>query len=50
MEAVLAKSDKTIVEPSGTVPYLPLPTARRAPEVQAAPQPQVQTGAGQCTP
>ncbi len=47
MEAVLAKSDKTIVEPSGTVPYLPLPQARRAPEVQAAPQPQIQAGAGQ---
>jgi membrane protease subunit HflK len=47
MEAVLAKSDKTIVEPSGTVPYLPLAQARRAPEVQAAPQPQVSSGGGQ---
>jgi membrane protease subunit HflK len=47
MEAVLAKSDKTIVEPSGTVPYLPLAQARRAPEIQPAPQPQVSSGGGQ---
>jgi membrane protease subunit HflK len=32
MEAVLAKTDKTIVEPQGVLPYLPLPNARRAAE------------------
>ncbi|KQU48168.1 peptidase [Sphingomonas sp. Leaf339] len=36
MEAVLAKSDKTIVEPSGVVSYLPLPSAKQAGEPQAA--------------
>ena len=38
MEAVLAKSDKTIVEPQNVVPYLPVPGARRAPEPTPAPQ------------
>ncbi len=51
MEAVLAKTDKTIVEPQGVVPYLPIPGARRIPEAQAeaaaAPAAQAQTGAGQ---
>jgi membrane protease subunit HflK len=42
MEAVLAKSNKTIVEAPGVTPYLPLPAAR-----SAAPQPQVQQGGGQ---
>ncbi|SDA17000.1 protease modulator HflK [Sphingomonas sp. NFR15] len=47
MEQVMARSDKTIVEAPGVVPYLPLPGgARRAPEAQApaaqAPAPQVQ--------
>lgn len=37
MEAVLAKSNKTVVEASGVMPYLPLPAAR-----SSAPQPQVQ--------
>ncbi|GAA0677139.1 membrane protease subunit HflK [Sphingomonas insulae] len=36
MEAVLAKSDKTIVEPSGVVPYLPMGNARRIPDAAAA--------------
>ncbi|AOH84177.1 peptidase [Sphingomonas panacis] len=36
MEQVMARSDKTIVEAPGVVPYLPLPGgARRAPEAQA---------------
>ncbi len=50
MEAVLAKSDKTIVEPQGVVPYLPIPGARRAaePEVTAPAQGAApQAGAGQ---
>jgi membrane protease subunit HflK len=45
MEAVLAKSDKTIVETQNVVPYLPLQGAKRAPEPDAAPAPQA--GAGQ---
>lgn len=47
MEEVLAKTDKTIVEAPGVVPYLPLPgAARRAAEPQpvAPAQPQVDTG------
>jgi membrane protease subunit HflK len=52
MEAVLAKSDKTIVEPNGVVPYLPMGNARRLPDASsaqpAAPvQPAATTGAGQ---
>ncbi|MCU6454806.1 FtsH protease activity modulator HflK [Sphingomonas sp. A2-49] len=53
MEAVLAKSDKTIVEPSGVVPYLPMGNARRIPDAAAAGQPgqsvqpAVTSGAGQ---
>jgi membrane protease subunit HflK len=52
MEAVLAKSDKTIVEPTGVVPYLPMGNARRLPDAAAgqpaAPvQPAATTGAGQ---
>ncbi|MDP1028290.1 protease modulator HflK [Sphingomonas sp. KR1UV-12] len=50
MEAVLAKSDKTIVEPQNVVPYLPLPTAKRAPDPEvnaAAAQPAQQAGGGQ---
>jgi len=43
MEAVLAKSDKTIVEAPGVVPYLPLDRARRLPAPGAQPTP----GAGQ---
>lgn len=55
MEAVLAKSDKTIVEAPGVVPYLPLPGAARslpdaapvpAPTL-AKPTPAPSTGAGQ---
>ncbi|UZK68088.1 protease modulator HflK [Sphingomonas sp. S1-29] len=40
MEAVLANSNKTIVEAPGVTPYLPLPDAagRRAPTAQVAPQ------------
>ena len=29
MEAVLADTDKTVVEPRGVVPYLPLPEVKR---------------------
>jgi membrane protease subunit HflK len=53
MEAVLAKTDKTIVEAPGVVPYLPLPSGgRRLPDVTPetpAPvrQPAPVTGAGQ---
>ncbi len=55
MEAVLAKSDKTIVEtPGGVVPYLPLQNGKRLTDPQAAtptatPQPPVaaQQGAAQ---
>ena len=44
MEAVLAKSDKTIVEtPGGVVPYLPLGGGRRVPDAVPAPA----RGAGQ---
>ena len=39
MEAVLAKSDKTVVETPGVTPYLPLDRVRRAPD---APAPGVQ--------
>lgn len=39
MEAVLAKSNKTVVETRGVTPYLPLPAARGTPV-----QPQVQQG------
>jgi modulator of FtsH protease HflK len=49
MEAVMAKADKTIVEPNGVAPYLALPPARRAaePEVTTTPQqPQPQAGGG----
>ncbi|GGB36877.1 HflK protein [Sphingomonas metalli] len=38
MEAVLAKSNKTIVEPQGVVPYLPVPNARQVAEPTPAPQ------------
>ncbi|RMB37011.1 protease FtsH subunit HflK [Sphingomonas sp. PP-F2F-G114-C0414] len=56
MEAVLAKSDKTIVEtPGGVVPYLPLSNAKRLPNPEvvtpappaAAAAPQAQPGAAQ---
>jgi membrane protease subunit HflK len=51
MEAVLAKSDKTIVEAPGVVPYLPLPgVARALPEAAPAPAkptPAPATGGGQ---
>ena len=41
MEEVLAKTDKTIVEAPGVVPYLPIPGAtRRAVEPPATPAPQ----------
>jgi len=43
MEAVLAKSNKTVIEAPGVVPYLPLDRARTAPEPT---QPAVQAGAG----
>ena len=44
MEAVMAKSDKTIVEPNGVAPYLALPPGKRLvePDVTATPQPQSQ--------
>ena len=44
MEAVLARTNKTIVETPGTVPYLPLPSTRGRP-AEAAPAPVVE-GAG----
>ena len=51
MEAVLAKSDKTIVEtPGGVVPYLPLSNAKRLPNpeaVQTTPAPAAATAAPQ---
>jgi len=43
MEAVLAKSNKTVVEAPGVVPYLPLDRARAAAEPA---QPAAQAGAG----
>uniref|UniRef100_UPI001575A87D protease modulator HflK n=1 Tax=Sphingomonas bacterium TaxID=1895847 RepID=UPI001575A87D len=36
MEAVLAKSDKTVVEAPGVTPYLPLDRMRRAPDADAS--------------
>jgi membrane protease subunit HflK len=48
MEQVLSKSDKTIIETPGVVPYLPLPgTAKRLPDAAPviAPAPQAQGGA-----
>jgi len=53
MEAVLAKTDKTIVEAPGVTPYLPLgrrqppPAALAEPQVQAQPAPQAQPENGQ---
>ncbi|WP_267396087.1 MULTISPECIES: FtsH protease activity modulator HflK [unclassified Sphingomonas] len=47
MEQVLAKSDKTIVETGGVVPYLPLDRVKRLPDVPAAAQPQATQGGGQ---
>ena len=51
MEAVLAKSNKTIIEAQGVTPYLPLPeAAKRLPEPAApasTPAPVVQQGGGQ---
>ncbi len=45
MEAVLAKTNKTIVETPGVVPYLPLPSSeRKAPD---APAPVIATGGSQ---
>ena len=38
MEQVLSKSDKTIIESPGVVPYLPLPGMRRVP---SAPSPAI---------
>ena len=39
MEKVLAKTNKTIIEAPGVVPYLPLPGPRRLSEPQATPAP-----------
>lgn len=47
MEAVLAKSDKTIVETPGVVPYLPLDRAKRLPEVAPATPEAPAAGGGQ---
>ncbi|MBM3928836.1 MAG: protease modulator HflK, partial [Sphingomonadales bacterium] len=48
MEAVLAKSNKTIIEAQGVTPYLPLPeAARRLPEPTTPPAPAVQQGGAQ---
>ncbi|WP_240782021.1 protease modulator HflK [Qipengyuania sediminis] len=38
MEAVLSKTDKTIVEADGVTPYLPLPEVQRRAQTPAAPQ------------
>ena len=43
MEDVLANTDKTIVEPGGVMPYLPLDRARKLPD--AVPAPDVATAA-----
>lgn len=40
MEAVLARTDKTIVEAPGVTPYLALPAIKRAPAAAAADEPQ----------
>lgn len=45
MEAVLARSDKTIVEAPGVTPYLPLPGLRRPTEPAAPETPARQQGA-----
>jgi membrane protease subunit HflK len=45
MEAVLSKSNKTVVETPGVTSYLPLPVARGNPQSQA--QPQTQQGQAQ---
>lgn len=48
MEAVLARSDKTIVEPNAVAPYLALPPGRRVTEPEAPPaQPQAPQGGQQ---
>lgn len=44
MEAVLAKSNKTIVEAPGVTPYLPLPTPKRLIEPDQTTPPAVQQG------
>jgi membrane protease subunit HflK len=44
MEAVLARADKTIVEPNGVAPYLPIDRARRVEE--PAPAGEGQQGGG----
>ncbi len=46
MEAVLSKTDKTIVEADGVTPYLPLPEIRRHAQ-EAAATPQAQPAGGQ---
>lgn len=47
MEAVLAKSNKTIVETPGVTSYLPLPVARGNPQAAGQAQPQAQQGQSQ---
>ena len=48
MEAVLARTNKTVIETPGVVPYLPLPATRgRAPDPVPAALPNPDTGAGQ---
>ncbi|WP_242096316.1 MULTISPECIES: protease modulator HflK [unclassified Sphingomonas] len=49
MEAVLAKTDKTIIETPGVTPYLPLAGARKLPDptVSAAPPPAPAAGGAQ---
>ncbi len=44
MEAVLGRSDKTVVEANGVVPYLPLNGAK---PIASPAEPVVQAGAGQ---
>lgn len=47
MEAVLAKSDKTVIEATGVVPYLPLGKAKPVPVPVPVPDATVQGGAAQ---
>ena len=47
MEAVLAKTDKTIVEVPGVTPYLPLGNARKLPDAVPAAAAAPAAGGGQ---
>jgi membrane protease subunit HflK len=47
MEKVLARSDKTVVEQGGVVPYLPLNQAKRLPDTVPATTPAPVAGGAQ---